>query len=80
MRDKQSNQALNIIPQLDQANPSLRSRLQGEAKFLRAFMYFTLVKPMECSIVDHLNPSSDEDRIMQLTRKTPAEVYTFIEK
>jgi hypothetical protein len=40
------NQALNIVPQLDQANPALRSRLIGEAKFLRAFMYFTLVKHM----------------------------------
>jgi hypothetical protein len=27
------NQALNIVPQLDQANPALRSRLLGEAKF-----------------------------------------------
>jgi hypothetical protein len=27
------NQALNIVPQLDQANPALRSRLIGEAKF-----------------------------------------------
>jgi hypothetical protein len=34
------------VPQLDQANPALRSRLLGEAKFLRAFMYFTLVKRM----------------------------------
>jgi hypothetical protein len=40
------NQALNIVPQLDQANSALRSRLIGEAKFLRAFMYFTLVKHM----------------------------------
>jgi hypothetical protein len=47
--------------QLDQANPALRSRLLGEAKFLRAFMYFTLVKHMEVPIIDHLpNPSSDE--------------------
>lgn len=75
------NQALSIVPQLDQTNPALRSRLQGEAKFLRAFMYFTLVKAYGgVPIVDHLpNPSSDEDRIMQLTRKTPAEVYAFIE-
>ncbi|MFV5700023.1 RagB/SusD family nutrient uptake outer membrane protein [Flavobacterium sp. ZT3R17] len=75
------NQALSIIPQLDQANPSLRARLLGEAKFLRAFMYFTLVKAYGgVPIVDHLpNPSSDEDRIMQLTRKTSAEVYAFIE-
>jgi hypothetical protein len=75
------NQALSIIPQLDQANPALRARLLGEAKFLRAFMYFTLVKTYGgVPIVDHLpNPSSDEDRIMQLTRKTSAEVYALIE-
>ncbi|SHM25948.1 RagB/SusD family nutrient uptake outer membrane protein [Flavobacterium xinjiangense] len=75
------NQALSIVPQLDQANPALRARLLGEAKFLRAFMYFTLVKTYGgVPIVDRLpNPSSDEDRIMQLTRKTSAEVYAFIE-
>jgi len=75
------NQALNIVPQLDKANPALRARLIGEAKFLRAFMYFTLVKTYGgVPIIDHLpNPSSDEDRIMQLTRKTSAEVYAFIE-
>ena len=75
------NQALSIIPQLDQANPALSARLLGEAKFLRAFMYFTLVKTYGgVPIVDHLpNPSSDEDRIMQLTRKTSAEVYALIE-
>ncbi|RKT00398.1 RagB/SusD family nutrient uptake outer membrane protein [Flavobacterium sp. 123] len=75
------NQALNIIPQLDQADPALRTRLLGEAKFLRAFMYFTLVKTYGgVPIVDHLpNPSSEEDRVMQLTRKSAAEVYAFIE-
>lgn len=75
------NQALSIIPLLDQANPVLRSRLIGETKFLRAFMYFTLVKTYGgVPIIDHLpNPSSDEDRIMQLTRKTSAEVYAYIE-
>jgi hypothetical protein len=75
------NQALNIIPQLDKADPNLRGRLIGEAKFLRAFMYFTLVKCYGgVPIVDHLPvPGSDSDRIMQLTRKSSAEVYAFIE-
>lgn len=75
------NQALSIIPKLNQANPTLRNRLIGEAKFLRAFMYFTLVKTYGgVPIVNRLpNPSSDEDRIMQLTRKSTAEVYAFIE-
>ena len=76
------NQALNIIPQLDKADPKLRARLMGEAKFLRAFMYFTLVKTYGgVPIVDRLpNPSSQEDRVMQLTRKSKEEVYAFIEK
>ncbi|MDI6033584.1 RagB/SusD family nutrient uptake outer membrane protein [Flavobacterium sp. LB2P84] len=75
------NQALNIIPKLDKADVNLRARLLGEAKFLRAFMYFTLVKAYGgVPIVDHLpNPTSEEDKIMLLTRKTAAEVYAFIE-
>ncbi|REG99714.1 RagB/SusD family nutrient uptake outer membrane protein [Flavobacterium aquicola] len=75
------NQALNIIPQLDKADPVLRTRLIGEAKFLRAFMYFTLVKCYGgVPIIDHLpNPSSEADRIMLSTRKSSAEVYAYIE-
>ena len=75
------NQALNILPKLDKVDANLRARLAGETKFLRAFMYFTLVKCYGgVPIVDHLPvPGSDPDRIMQLTRKTSAEVYAFIE-
>lgn len=77
-----ANQALAIIPKLDQANSDLRSRLIGEAKFLRAFMNFTLVKCYGgVPIIDHLPvPGVEADRVMQLTRRTPAEVYAFIEK
>lgn len=77
------NQALAILPKLDKADPALRQRLMGEAKFLRAFMYFTLVKCYGgVPIVDHISsiPLSAEDKAMQLTRKTAAEVYAFIEK
>ena len=76
------NQALAIIPKLDKADPALRERLMGEAKFLRAFMYFTLVKCYGgVPIVDRLqNPTSEEDKKMLLTRKPVAEVYAFIEK
>ena len=76
------NQALAIIPKLDKADPALRDRLMGEAKFLRAFMYFTLVKCYGgVPIVDRLqNPTSEEDKKMLLTRKPVAEVYAFIEK
>jgi len=46
-------------------------------------MYFTLVKGYGgVPIIDHLAlvPISEEDRKMQLTRKTVAEVYAFIEQ
>jgi len=77
------NQALEILPKLDKADPALRDRLMAEAKFLRAFMYFTLVKCYGgVPIVDHIAkiPLSAEDKAMQLTRKSAAEVYAFIEK
>lgn len=76
-----ANQALAILPKLDKVTPSLKNRLEGESKFLRAFMYFTLVKGFGgVPIVDHLPiPGNADDKIMQLTRKTPAEVYAFIE-
>jgi hypothetical protein len=41
------NQALNIVPQLDKATPALRTRLVGEAKFLRAFYISTLKRLAE---------------------------------
>ncbi|MFW0736175.1 RagB/SusD family nutrient uptake outer membrane protein [Flavobacterium sp. N502536] len=77
------NQALEMFPKLDKVTPALKTRLEGEAKFMRAFMYFTLVKGYGgVPIVDHLAlvPISEEDRKMQLTRKPAAEVYAFIEK
>jgi len=76
------NQALAIFPKLDKVTPALKARLEGEAKFFRAFIYFTLVKGYGgVPIVDHVPvPVSEDDRIMQLTRKSPAEVYAFIEK
>ncbi|MEO8253516.1 MAG: RagB/SusD family nutrient uptake outer membrane protein [Flavobacterium sp.] len=76
------NQALAIFPKLDKVTPALKVRLEGEAKFMRAFMYFTLVKGYGgVPIVDHLPlPASEEDRLMQLTRKSATEVYAFIEK
>ncbi|MHC0444821.1 RagB/SusD family nutrient uptake outer membrane protein [Flavobacterium sp. 3-218] len=77
------NQALAMFPKLDQVTPALKDRLIGESKFLRAFMYFTLVKGYGgVPIVDHLAtvPISEEDRKMQLTRKSVAEVYAFIEQ
>lgn len=78
-----ANQALDMLPKLDQVTPSLKTRLAGEAKFLRAFMYFTLVKGYGgVPIVDHLTPIplSQADKEMQLKRRSVADVYAFIEK
>ncbi|QQQ28371.1 RagB/SusD family nutrient uptake outer membrane protein [Chryseobacterium indoltheticum] len=75
------NQALKYLPQLNNADESLRSRLTGEAKFLRAFMYFNLVRSFGgVPLIDHVPTSSPEDVEMQLTRKTKDEIYAFIEK
>lgn len=76
------NQAMYYIPQLDNANAALRDRLIGEAKFLRALMYFNLVRLYGgVPIIDHVpNPSSEDDKAMQLTRKSVEAVYAFIEQ
>lgn len=77
-----ANQALKYIPQLDKADSELRKRLMGEAKFLRAFMYFTLVKSFGgVPLVDHVPVSGvEEDKKMTLTRKSKEEIYAFIEQ
>jgi len=76
------NQALKYLPQLDKADSDLRKRLTGEAKFLRAFMYFTLVKSFGgVPLVDHVPVTGVEaDKVMTLTRKSKEEIYAFIEK
>lgn len=75
-----SNQALSYLPLLTNANSDLKNRLAGEAKFLRAFSYFTLVRSFGgVPIVDHVPTAGNEaDRTMLLTRKSKDEVYNFI--
>lgn len=77
-----ANQAIEIIPQLDQADAALRDRLIAEAKFLRAFTYFTLVRGYGgVPLVDHIpSPSSEEDQNMLLSRVSAEEIYAFINK
>lgn len=77
-----ANQAFVFIPQLNNADPALRDRLLGEAKFLRAFAYFTLVRSFGgVPILDRVPiAGNEEDRIMTLTKKSKEEVYAFIEK
>lgn len=75
------NVALFYLPKLDKANAALKSRLVGEARFLRALMYFNLVRTYGgVPIIDRLPlPSSTADTEMTLTRKSKEEVYAFIQ-
>lgn len=75
-----ANVALNYLPKLDKVDVSLRSRLTAEAKFLRALMYFNLVRCFGgVPIIDHVPvPSSVEDTDMVLIRRSKEEVYRFI--
>src|SRR3970282_420055 len=77
-----ANIALNYLPKLDKVDASLRIRLTAEAKFLRALMYFNLVRCYGgVPIVDHVPvPSSIEDTDMLLIRKSKEEVYEFIKQ
>jgi hypothetical protein len=64
-----SNQVY-IIPQLDH-NPALRTDYWEKLNFKSVYVFYFGESLWWSSIVDHLpNPSSDEDRIMQLTRKS----------
>ena len=75
------NQALLFLPQLDQANPALVARLTGEAKFLRALMYFNLVRIYGgVPIVDRVPSASEADVEMTLRARSKQEVYDFIEQ
>jgi hypothetical protein len=76
-----ANIALLYLPKLDKASETLKTRLTAEAKFLRALMYFNLVRCYGgVPIVDHVPvPSSQEDTDMTLTRKSKEEVYAFIQ-
>ncbi|KAA0128312.1 RagB/SusD family nutrient uptake outer membrane protein [Chryseobacterium sp. SN22] len=75
-----ANQALKYIPLLDKADTSLKNRLIGEAKFLRAFSYFILVRSYgDVPLVDKVFENSEEDRTMVFTRRSKADIYAFIE-
>ncbi|MCV6630133.1 MAG: RagB/SusD family nutrient uptake outer membrane protein [Flavobacteriaceae bacterium] len=76
---QRANQALNRLPLLE-IDVDLKARLIGEAKFLRALMYFRLAKvyggvPLVADI-----PDVNADPSVLLKRATKAETYVFIEQ
>lgn len=76
-----ANYAIQELKFLTGADQALISRLDGEAKFLRAFCYFNMVRMFgDVPLVDHVpSKSSDEDQLMLKLRKSKSEVYAFIQ-
>jgi len=75
------NQALANVPRFD-TSAALKSRLRGEALFLRAFYYFNMVRtfgevPIVDTVIDADNPA-DLEKIND--RRPVPEVYALIEK
>ena len=76
---RKANTALEKIPTID-FNPTLKNRLLGEAKFLRALYYFNLVRlygdvPLVTTVVNGVTPKEYE-----VERTPSAQVYAQIER
>lgn len=72
-----ANIAINNIPDIDM-DDALKSRLIGEAKFLRAFNYFRLVQWF--GDVPLVLTQLSEDQYFTQKRNSTAEIYTQIEQ
>lgn len=71
-----ANTVIELVPNVDM-NRELRDRLVAEAKFLRAFYYFELVRVYGgVPIIDRILSGPDE--LIGVTRNTVDEVYTLI--
>ena len=75
---QRANQAINRIEAFD-FDPTLKSRLIGEAKFLRALTYFRLVKTFGGVPLIAGTPDLSIDPAQLLSRATKEATYAFIE-
>lgn len=75
-----ANQALLYLPELD-IDEDLKNRLIGEARFLRALVYFRLVQMFGAvPVIDKVpDVSSEEDINKAFIRRPVADVYALIE-
>lgn len=72
------NAVIDLVPQVDM-DESLKQRLIAEAKFLRGYYYFSLVRKYGgVPIIDHVLSGPDE--LIGVTRNTEEEVYQFIKQ
>jgi starch-binding outer membrane protein, SusD/RagB family len=75
-----ANRALDVLPKLT-VDAALKSRLTGEAQFLRAFFYFKLVRifggvPLVNKVPDVTNPADLESARVRASRE---QIYQLIE-
>jgi len=75
------NQAILNIGLYTQLDAALKSRYIAEAKFLRAYYYFNLVRMFgDIPLIDTvLNSENPEDVAIASTRMPQADIYAFIE-
>ncbi len=72
------NTVIDLVPDVDM-DETLRNRLVGEAKFLRAWYYFFLVQLYAgVPIIDHILEGPDE--LVGITRDSVDEVYNLIKQ
>ncbi len=74
------NQAIDNVPKFTNVPQALRDRLVGEAKFLRAYYYFNLVRCYgDVPLVDTVYSSDNIEQIVGLyTRSPQSEIYALI--
>lgn len=77
-----TNYAIQQLPFFTGADAGLRTRLDAEARFFRAFTYFNLVRLYgDVPLVDHvLVLSNPDDLLASRLRKPKNEIYAFIEQ
>lgn len=75
------NQALANIPQFPALDASLKNRLLGEARFLRAYYYFVLVRTFGAiPLIDTIPDANNPDDLAKASKRVSVDsIYTFIE-
>ncbi|MEO0900597.1 MAG: RagB/SusD family nutrient uptake outer membrane protein, partial [Bacteroidota bacterium] len=69
-----------VLENLENASPENANRFEAEARFLRAYAYFNLVRYYgDVPLVDRtLQPAIDEDVVVAFTRVSESQIYDFI--
>ena len=76
---QRANQAINRIHPFDDLDPDLKARLIGEAKFLRALLYFRLLQTFGGVPLITDTPDINSPLEELLSRSTKEETFLFIE-